>query len=360
MGKRIVRVIVTLLFAAIGISIAKLVLESRIVSSLGTETMIWLPAVLYVSGAVVFGIIGFLLMPRLAAAYHFVISYFMRIFGDMPLSKIFVGVIGLLIGLVIAYLLSYLPLKIQPQFIGIILCVLMYLMFGTLGWLIPTRRIKEIQLPGWFKNSERSSRTSAVAKLLDTSAIIDGRFFDVYKTGIVEGTVIVPKFVLDELRQIADSADPLKRARGRRGLDLLTEAEQNSGQAIVTIDKDYPELEDVDVKLMRLASERHACIVTNDYNLNKAASVNHIQVFNINDLANALRTNVTAGEDVIVTIVKEGREAAQGVAYFDDGTMIVVEGGRPFIGKSIEATVTSVLQTSAGKMVFAKLKDNDQ
>ena len=358
MGKKIVRAVITLLFAGLGASIAKLILESKTVGALDDSMMLWLPAVCYGACVIVFGVAGFLLTPLLVKAYGRTISYFMRTFGEMPLQKIFVGVIGLIIALVIAYLLSYLPLRIQPQFIGVALCILMYLVFGTLGWLIPTRRIKEINMPNWFRSGEKSPKNAAIVKILDTSAIIDGRFFDVMKTGIVEGTVTVPSFVLDELRLIADSSDPIKRARGRRGLELLEKQQQtDEGRSIIVTDKDYADLSDVDSKLMRLASERHACIVTNDYNLNKAASVNRIRVFNVNDLANALRANVTAGEEVTVTIVKEGKEASQGVAYFDDGTMVVVEGGRYLVGSTVTATVTSVLQTSAGKMVFAKLKD---
>lgn len=357
MKHRIARAFITLMFAAIGASIAKLLLDSKLVSTLDQSVMLWFPFVLYASSIILFALIGFFVAPKLISLYKRIIAALMRKFSDMPLSKIFVGVIGLLVGLVIAYLLSSLPLKIQPQFIGVVLCVLMYLVFGTLGWMIPTKRIREISLPGWLKSSDRSLKTGASPKLLDTSAIIDGRFFDVLKTGIVEGTVIVPKFVLDELRYIADSPDPLKRARGRRGLDLLNALKETTGgQSVVVLDTDYTDLVDVDSKLMRLASEKHACIVTNDYNLNKAASVHRIQVFNINDLANALRTNVTAGEDIEVTVVKEGKEPSQGVAYFDDGTMIVIDGGSSLVGSRVRATVTSVLQTSAGKMVFAKLK----
>ena len=358
---KIAKLISALLFAALGTSIAKFILDSKLLSALGESTMLWLPVVLYISCALVFGVIGFLLAPALMKAYHFLISSLMRRFSDMPLSKIFVGVIGLIIALVLAYLLSFLPLRIQPQFIGTALCVLMYIIFATLGWMIPTKRFKELSLPSWLRSSEkgeRGKRSTASAKVIDTSSIIDGRFFDVLKTGIIEGTIIVPQFVLDELRYIADSSDPLKRARGRRGLDILNDIRKTEdGQNIIVTDVDYPELEDVDSKLMRLASEKHACIVTNDYNLNKAASVHRIKVFNINDLANALRTNVTAGEEIRVSIVKEGKELTQGVAYLDDGTMVVVEGARELIGSTIEATVTSVLQTSAGKMIFAKVKE---
>ena len=233
-----------------------------------------------------------------------------------------------------------------------------YLIFGTLGWLIPTKRSKEIVLPSWFRLGEKGGRTVAAPKVLDTSAIIDGRFFDVYKTGIIEGIVMIPQFVLDELRHIADSTDSVKRVRGRRGLDMLQDIQNSAAvQSIAVYSRDYPDIAEVDAKLLRFASEHHAMIVTTDYNLNKVATVQKVPVFNINDLANALRSSVAAGEDVVVDIVKEGKEFNQGVAYFNDGTMVVVDGAKRYVGKSVTATVTSVLQTSAGKMVFAKLRE---
>ena len=282
----------------------------------------------------------------------------MRRFTDMPLSVIFVGVIGLILGLLVAFLLSTFLLNIEPHFIGIILAVSAYLIFGTLGWLIPTKRSKEIVLPSWFRLGEKGGRTVAAPKVLDTSAIIDGRFFDVYKTGIIEGIVMIPQFVLDELRHIADSTDSVKRVRGRRGLDMLQDIQNSAAvQSIAVYSRDYPDIAEVDAKLLRFASEHHAMIVTTDYNLNKVATVQKVPVFNINDLANALRSSVAAGEDVVVDIVKEGKEFNQGVAYFNDGTMVVVDGAKRYVGKSVTATVTSVLQTSAGKMVFAKLRE---
>ena len=358
MGRKIVRIIIAVVFAAVGAGLAGLLLESQLFDSAAPEVMVWMPTLIYIASAIIFGVIGFFLAPLLIAGYKTAVSYLMRRFSDIPLPKIFVGVIGLAIALFIAYLLSFLPLRIQPPALGTSLCILMYLLFGTIGWLIPTRRIKELTLPNWLRSSEKSAKISAMPKVLDTSAIIDGRFFDVYNTGIVEGVVIIPQFVLDELRLIADSSDPIKRTRGRRGLELLNRIrETDQTQGITVSDKDYPDLTDVDAKLIRFASEKHAVLVTNDYNLNKASSAANIRVFNINDLANALRTNVTAGEEYCVMIMKAGKEADQGVAYFDDGTMIVVEGARELVGSSVQITVTSVLQTSAGKMVFAKLKD---
>ena len=272
------------------------------------------------------------------------------------MGEIFLGSIGLIFGLVVALLTSTLTSKIEPPILGTICSIFVFLICGYIGWIIPTKRVKEINMPKWFKKNEQSiGKTLAVPKVLDTSAIIDGRFFDVYRTGIVEGTVIVPQFVLRELQHIADSADPIKRSRGRRGLDVLDSMKDS--ESVVIYDKDYPDIPEVDAKILRFASDNHGMIITTDYNLNKLATVQQIPVFNVNDLANSLKITVTAGQDIVVTIVKEGKEMTQGVAYFDDGTMIVVEGARQLIGETIEVVVTSVLQTSAGRMVFAKIKE---
>lgn len=358
MSRKITRSIITVVFAVVGVFIAEAVLTSKAVSFLDEKVLLWLPYVVYPALILILGIIGFLLSPALIKLYKSISAKLVGRFSEVPLPKIFVGAIGLIIGFLIAFLLSTLVLKIEPKIIGVILCILLYLVLGTIGCLIPTKRIREISLPRWFKSADKRENSDASIKVLDTSSIIDGRFFDVYKTGIVEGNIIIPQFVLDELRLIADSSDPIKRARGRRGLELLNRIVENDSKGNIHIDEvDFSDLADVDAKLMRYAQDKHACIITNDYNLNKAASVNRIAVFNVNDLANALRINVTAGEDIIITIIKEGKESSQGVAYFEDGTMIVVEGGRSYVGQTVTATVTSVLQTSAGKMIFAKIKN---
>ncbi len=281
-----------------------------------------------------------------------IVSYF----SEIPLGEVFLGSIGLIIGLIVAWLVSTLTSKLNPPILGTVCSVFIFIFCGYVGWVIPTKRIKEINLPKWFKKSDRGiGKTVAVPKLLDTSAIIDGRFFDVYETGIVEGTVIIPQFVLNELQRISDSADPLKRSRGRRGLDMLDK--MRSSTSVVIYEKDYPDVTEVDAKLLRFAMDNHAMIVTNDYNLNKLASVQGVPVFNVNDLANSLKINVTAGQELVVTVVKEGKELTQGVAYFEDGTMVVIDGARQLIGETVEIVVSSVLQTSAGRMVFAKLKE---
>jgi uncharacterized protein YacL len=209
---------------------------------------------------------------------------------------------------------------------------------------------------GFF--SETGSRKSA--KVLDTSVIIDGRVADICKTGFLEGTLVVPHFVLRELQQIADSADSAKRNRGRRGLDVLEKIKSVPGVTVQIVEKDYPDVKEVDLKLIELAKEMTAKIVTNDFNLNKVSQLRGVEVLNINELANALKPVVLPGETMKVFILKEGKEYNQGVAYLDDGTMVVVDNARRMIGKTIATQVTSVLQTTAGKMIFGRFPEESE
>lgn len=191
-------------------------------------------------------------------------------------------------------------------------------------------------------------------KILDTSVIIDGRIADIATTGFVEGTLIVPQFVIGELQYIADSSDTLKRNRGRRGLDILKELQENKRIQVEIYDGDFEDVPEVDIKLIKLAELKNGIVVTNDYNLNKVCEVRNVPVLNINDLANAVKQIVIPGEEMVVTVIKEGKEQNQGVAYLEDGTMVVVEGGRKLISETLPVVVTSVLQTSAGRMIFAR------
>src|SRR6266568_171272 len=196
-------------------------------------------------------------------------------------------------------------------------------------------------------------------KILDTSVIIDGRIVDLSEVGFLEGTLIIPQFVLRELQQIADSPDPLKRNRGKRGFDVLQRLQRLPGATVRIEDQDFPQVREVDRKLIELAKAMGGKVVTNDYNLNKVAELSGVSVLNVNELANALRPVVLPGEIVHVHVVKEGKEAGQGVAYLDDGTMVVVDHGKRFIGQQVSVTVTSVLQTTAGRMIFARLREDE-
>jgi uncharacterized protein YacL len=200
--------------------------------------------------------------------------------------------------------------------------------------------------------------TRKLYKILDTSVIIDGRIADVHETGFLEGTLVVPQFVLRELQQVADSTDSIKRNRGRRGLDILQRIQKKSGVNVEIVETDFPDVREVDLKLIELARQLGGKIVTNDFNLNKVAQLRGVDVLNINELANALKPVVLPGESMKVFILKEGQEQNQGVAYLDDGTMVVVDNARRMIGKTIETLVTSVLQTTAGKMIFGRYEDN--
>jgi uncharacterized protein YacL len=195
-------------------------------------------------------------------------------------------------------------------------------------------------------------------KIIDTSVIIDGRIADICKTGFIEGSLIIPSFVLEELQSIADSSDTLKRNRGRTGLDVLKRLQSEPRVSVIFSEDDFQEVTNVDAKLVRLAQKTNGAIVTNDYNLNKVAELQGIPVLNINDLSNAVKPIVLPGESLVVQVIKNGKEADQGVAYLDDGTMIVVEEGKRYVGSEVNVSVTGVLQTPAGRMIFAKVSGN--
>lgn len=191
---------------------------------------------------------------------------------------------------------------------------------------------------------------------MDTSVLIDGRILDVIRLGFLEGVIVIPKFVLEELQKIADSGDTLKRNRGRRGLDIVRAIQADKNAVVEIAEKDYDDITEVDTKLVRLAKERGGMVATNDFNLSKVAEIQGVRVLNINDLANALKQSVLPGEELQIYLAKEGKEPGQAIGYLDDGTMVVVEGGKRCVNFTVPVTVTSVLQTSAGRMIFAKLK----
>ncbi len=270
--------------------------------------------------------------------------------------------IALFIGLAIGLLLSvvFVPFVASRAgdaywFLAIVVFVaLMYISVWT------TMSIKEElrhYFPSLARVSEVGVREFQKPKVLDTNVIIDGRIADVCRTGFLEGPIYVPSFVLEELRHIADSEDFLRRARGRRGLDILNQMQKELNLIIKSFETvDPTDAEEVDEKLVKVAKDIGGCIVTNDFNLNKVAELHGVTVLNVNELANALKPVVLPGEELTVSIIKEGKESNQGIAYLDDGTMIVVEGGKKHIGETIDVVVTSVLQTVAGKMIFANLK----
>ena len=225
------------------------------------------------------------------------------------------------------------------------------------------REIFDVVGPAWSNLSLPSGNGRSTRRgeyvLLDTSAVIDGRIADISQTGFIGGTMLLPRFVLDELQHIADSPDALRRNRGRRGLDMLNKLQKESLVPIQISEVDIEGVSEVDSKLVKLARQLHAPIVTTDFNLNRVAALQGVQVMNINELANAVKSVVLPGEEMTVRIMQDGKEAGQGVGYLDDGTMVVVEAGRKYMGSEIEVTVTRVLQTVAGRMIFAHPRTSD-
>lgn len=273
----------------------------------------------------------------------------------MPLADIVSAVLGLIVGLILANLLNSVVGKIPV--IGGYFSVLSLLFFAYVGMVVAYRKRKEFiaifMRRGSFMRTGPAPDLSVLPKVLDTNVLIDGRIADICRAGFVEGKLIVPNFVLDELRHIADLADSIKRNRGRRGLDILNRMQREMPGLVEIVETDYPDVAEVDNKLLRLAQEMKAAVITNDYNLGKVAQVQGVRVMNINELAHAMRAVWLPGETLLADVVQAGKEPNQGLAFLDDGTMIVVENGRQFIGNQVPVEVSSVLQTSAGRMIFA-------
>lgn len=282
-----------------------------------------------------------------------------KIIKKAPLKVIFGGTFGLFLGLVIAQLLGYAFSGLQNSTIRISISVILSCVFGYMGLVLGGKKVEEFKWPGWGFFAKGSQKKNG-GKILDTSVIIDGRVADICETDFLEGPLIIPQFVLQELQHIADSADNLKRARGRRGLDILNRMQKGDTVEVKVVDDDYPDIKEVDAKLIALAREMNAKIVTNDFNLNKVAQLQGVPVLNINQLANALKPMVLPGEVLHLQIMREGKEQGQGVAYLDDGTMVVVENASRHLGEEVEASVTSILQTTAGRMIFTTLKEEQR
>lgn len=289
------------------------------------------------------------------------ISWMEEVLFKVPVGELLFGTLGLIIGLIVAYFLGFAIDSIPLPIITEILPILLSFVLGYLGFRVGFKKRDELLQLFTLRSSTKKkinepNEVKGSYKLLDTSVIIDGRIADISQTGFIEGVLVVPQFVLTELQHIADSSDTLKRTRGRRGLDILKKLQDERMTKVEITEEDFEDVQEVDLKLVRLAKKmgNDTQIVTNDFNLNKVCELHQVKVLNINDLANAVKPVVIPGEDMQIVVIKEGKEHNQGVAYLDDGTMIVVEGGRGYIGQAIKVTVTSVLQTSAGRMIFAK------
>lgn len=275
-----------------------------------------------------------------------------KILEENTLQEILIYIVAIAVGLLVANLIGN-ALARYEKFT--VLVILLHVALGYFGYYVAQLKSEEVK--GWLVKKGSLIHNEGIPKILDTSVIIDGRIVDILKTGFIEGKILIPVFVLEELRHIADSSDTLKRNRGRRGLDILNEIQGQPEVEVKIVEKNYKNIKEVDSKLLKLAEDLKGAIVTNDYNLNKVASFQKVDVLNINELANAVKPVVLPGEEMQVVIVKEGKENNQGIGYLNDGTMIVVEGGKKYVGEMLDVAVTTVLQTAAGRMIFAKKKD---
>src|SRR5262245_56298661 len=286
------------------------------------------------------------------------IIYFERRLRTATLKRLIGAAIGSILGIIGAVMISHVlgTTEYDKNSISFIKVFILFMMtyVGLIAGANKGDLLNLAALGGIFGGERPAKR---VYKIFDTSVIIDGRVADICETGFMDGILLIPHFVLRELQQVADSADALKRNRGRRGLDILQRIQKMSGITVQFVENDYPAIREVDMKLIELAKEFEAKIVTNDFNLNKVAQLRGVEVLNINELANALKPVYLPGETMKVFILKEGKEFNQGIAYLDDGTMVVVDNARKMIGKTIDSSVTSVLQTTAGKMIFGKYEE---
>ena len=352
MISKIIRILIGLLGAALGtaIYIALVGILPGVFSGINDYKYI-----ITIGVALVFGIIFYAIAPLMLSKVKEGVKLLDKEISKYPQSDILLATIGLIVGLVIAYLIvSGIGTFINLPIITAIVGILVYLFMGYIGIRIALKsrddlfNINKLSRLTTALNKEKSSKKGVLEnkippKVLDTSVIIDGRIADICKTGFIEGKLVIPRFVLNELQHIADSSDDLKRVRGRRGLDILNSIQKEMDMEVEISDVDFEDIPEVDSKLLKLAETINGKVVTND--------------FNLNELANAVKPVAIPGEHMLAQVVKEGKEQNQGIAYLDDGTMIVVDGGRKYIGETITVLVTSVLQTPAGRMIFGKPKN---
>jgi len=354
--------IVHLFFIVLGGTMGYLYLPSLArVAGLGDVRLLASPIFGCIIGAIILFLLSYFIADYIVGFFKWVEDGLIRI----PASDLLFGTLGLVIGLVVAYLVTIQLQDIKIRVVSQVLPIFITILAGYLGFQVGFRRREEFtnllnrkEKKKAAENEQEESKQldQPKAKILDTSVIIDGRIADICQTKFLEGTIVIPQFVLGELQHIADSSDALKRNRGRRGLDILNRIQKEIPVNVEIYEGDFEEIAEVDSKLIKLAKVMNGIVVTNDFNLNKVCDFQGVQVLNINDLANAVKPVVLPGEELAVQVIKDGKEHNQGVAYLDDGTMIVVEEGKEYIGKTIEVLITSVLQTSAGRMIFAKPK----
>lgn len=361
MVNKIMRYVIATVGALLGVLLVYFLADFRIIRFTNTA----LTVAAYVGSVLIFGIIFLFLSPSIINLIRRIANAIERELEALPFSQVLLGGLGLVIGLTLASLISQ-PIgqvlegvPVVGSILKLLLTTAVYIILGYIGISLVITKKDELQGAMQrvrFSQKERKNKLENIPKILDTSVIIDGRIAEIIEVGFIEGEIVVPGFVLVELQHIADSQDSLRRQKGRRGLDIINQIKQSDCVHVTISDADYEDIGEVDSKLIQLAKDMQGKVVTTDYNLNKLANVHGIRVLNINELANAMKPIVIPGEEMTITVIKDGKEHNQGLAYLDDGTMIVVENGRRFIGTTIQVLVTSILQTSAGKMIFAKPK----
>lgn len=343
-----VRFVFALLGVVAGYQVADRVRHTSLLPELGQWGKVGLLALTLLAGFVAGYVVGAVLARLVRRGLDHVDEAIARSTGP----EVVVAAGGVLLGLAVAALVSVAIVRIP--YVGVYLLVPLFLLSGYFtAYLAAKKHVEILRLIG-VRGTFEGVTGMTPAKIVDSSAVIDGRIVDVVKTGFIEGEILVPRFVVEELQRLADSSDAEKRVRGRRGLDFVRRLQNRSGQVRIE-DRDYPDIDAVDAKLVRLGGELGAMILTTDYTLNKVAEIQGVRVLNVNELANSVKSAVLPGEVIEVKILREGREQDQGVGYLDDGTMIVVEAGASLVGSRVQAEVTSVLQSPSGKMVFSRV-----
>ncbi|MCH5462249.1 PIN/TRAM domain-containing protein [Secundilactobacillus sp. HBUAS58055] len=356
------RAIIQVIFAFIGLGLGAAYIP-LIWAGFGYTNRTWF------NNEIVNAVIGALVLWLLSLIFSGYIERLINRFEKSLTSKspsyLLFGSVSTIIGLILAILISTPLYRLDSPILGGLVPIILMILFGYLGFRLGTTKREEWRKLFSFRTKKNADDSESIIdrpiddnyhhyKILDTNILIDGRIYDLVKTGFIEGTLLVPNFVLYELQYIADSSDSIKRVRGRRGLDILNKLREENIIPVEMYEGDYDDISEVDSKLIRLAKEVNGVIVTNDYNLNKVIEFQKVQVLNINALANALKPRVIPGEHLDVMVVKNGTERQQGVAYLDDGTMVVVEDGRYYLNEHLDVIVTSAIQTDAGRMIFAK------
>ena len=356
--ERLLRFLLVLAGVGVGLAAAQLGLELFRMANQEIHLTPYQLMLVYAGASLLGGLILLLLSGRIIRRFSSLSMEMQKQMDKMPLNQLLSAMLGLILGLIVAALLRQMISFLGEGILTTALTAILYLVLGVLGYTIGRRRSREfLTMMTWISGVREKNKIrrhgSASRKFVDTSALIDGRILSVAKAGFLEGEIVIPQFVVDELQRVADSSDDSRRERGRHGLDLLHAMQQELPQLHVE-DTEEDDQADADVKLVRRARECGGTVITVDYNLQKAAAIAGIRALNVNELVEALRPAVTQGMILNVRVTREGKENGQGVSYMNDGTMIVIEGGRKYLGENVEVKVTSVLQTAAGRMIFAR------